>query len=395
MRPSVADAPAPAALNGSPAASSSPTPHPPVATRDVRQLIRRVVGPDAFVSARSLYRLTTQSELQAPHPIGFKLWAWRRGFQARHAALYDRQGIEAGHYLTDYAHLYRCHDLNPIPSLFSDKLLLRQILADRGFAQPETLAVVTRHGIIANPLGAPEHLTAAQLQERLVAEGGRFIVKPQDGRFGRQISLVECGTDGRLVTRRGRSVVPFDMRRDAPPVSLVERGVEQHEFWNELSPYSVNTIRLLTMWTPGEPEPFIGCAVQRIGTAETLPTDNWAGGSICAPIDLATGLLGVGRMSPDDAKSRDCRPYTHHPDTGLEIAGRTLPDWARIKEVALAAARSLPYARYVGWDIAVGRDGTPVIIEGNNNSSVDLLQVHGGLLTDATVRRFYEACGVL
>ncbi|HEY0972451.1 MAG TPA: sugar-transfer associated ATP-grasp domain-containing protein [Gemmatimonadales bacterium] len=370
-------------------------PAKPVSSRDVRELIKRVVGPDTFVRARSLYRLTTQSELQAPLPIGFKLWAWRRGFQARNAALYDRAGIEAGHYLTDYAHLYRCDRLNAIPSLFSDKLLLRQILADRGFSQPETLAIVTKHGIIANPLGRTTHIDAAELQARLVSEGGRFIMKPQDGRFGRQISLVECGDDGRLVTRRGREVRPFEMKRDAPHVSLVERGVEQHEFWNELSPYSVNTLRLLTMWTPGDAEPFVGSAVQRIGTAETLPTDNWAGGGICAPVDLESGVLGVGRMAPHDAKARGSRPFTHHPDTGAAIAGRALPDWKTIKEVALEAARSLPYARYVGWDIAVDREGTPVIIEGNNNSSVDLLQVHGGLLRDAAVRRFYEACGVL
>ncbi|HEU4630917.1 MAG TPA: sugar-transfer associated ATP-grasp domain-containing protein [Gemmatimonadaceae bacterium] len=361
----------------------------------MRALVKRVMGPQTFVAARSVYRLATRSELQAPYPYSFKLWAWRRGFRVRHAALYDRARLEAGEYLTDYAQGYRCDKLNPIPALFGDKLLLRRILADRGFVQPATLALVTHHGIIVDPLGSAGHASGPELMARLAAERGRVIIKPEDGRFGRQISLVEVGEDGRLVTRRGRDTRPLDLARDAPPVSLVERAVEQHPFWHALSPFSVNTIRVVTMWTPGDPAPFIGCAVQRIGTAETLPTDNWAGGSVCARIDLATGMLGPGRMSPEHTHGRDDGAHTHHPDTGAPIAGLVLPEWARIKEVVLAAARSLPFARYVGWDVAIDPEGTPVFIEGNHNTSVDLLQVHGGLLADPAVRRFYEVCGVI
>jgi hypothetical protein len=37
----------------------------------------------------------------------------------------------------------------------------------------------------------------------------------------------------------------------------------------------------------------------------------------------------------------------------------------------------------------------PVILEANGNSDVNLLQVHGGLLADPRIRRFYQAFGVL
>lgn len=342
-----------------------------------------------------MYRLVSRDEMRAPLPQSFKLWAWRNGYEARHAALYDRAGMDAGEYVTDYERRFLCSRLNPVPSLFSEKMLLRQFLFDRGFAQPETIALITRHGIIADPLVHPMHLTGRQLEERLVTDGGRYIVKPQDGLFGRNIFLVDSEGGRGLVTRRGRAARPFVLARDAQPVAMVERSVEQHPFWNTLAPYSVNTIRVLTMWTPGDGEPFVGRAVQRIGTAETLPTDNWAGGSICAPVDLATGTLGVGRMSPDDAGRRRNVPYERHPDTGAQIAGVTLPGWESIKAVVLAAARSVPYARYVGWDVAIDPAGVPVFIEGNHNSSVDLLQVHGGLLKDPAVRRFYERCGVI
>lgn len=380
------------APHGAPSEVSNGAPND--APGGARGVVRRLVGPEAFAEARAVYKLATPAERRAPLPASFKLWAWRRGFKARHAAIYDRAGVERGEYLSDYAQLYRCDRLNPIPALFDHKLVLRQILADRGLAQPETLALVTEQGVVADPLGSARQTDARALEAELAADGGRFIVKPQDGRFGARIALVEA-RGGALVTRRGRDARPFVMGRDARPVSLVERAVEQHAFWQALSPFSVNTMRVLTLWTPGDAEPFIARAVQRIGTEETLPTDNWSGGSVCARVDLETGALGPGRISPDDKGAREDRPYTHHPDTGAPITGLVLPHWDRIREAVLHAARSVPYARYIGWDVAVDAAGTPVFIEGNHNTQVRMLQAHSGLLADPATRRFYEVCGVL
>jgi hypothetical protein len=148
------------------------------------------------------------------------------------------------------------------------------------------------------------------------------------------------------------------------------------------------------MWTPGEAAPFVAAAVQRIGTADTAPTDNWSGGGICAPVDLATGRLGAGRMHP--RKGRNAQPsYAHHPDTGAAIEGAILPHWDAVQDTVLRACTAAPLIRYAGWDVLVDRDGVPVIIEANHNTDVNLLQVHGGLLRRADVRRFYEQCGVL
>jgi hypothetical protein len=71
-----------------------------------------------------------------------------------------------------------------------------------------------------------------------------------------------------------------------------------------------------------------------------------------------------------------------------------LPDWASIRDTVLRAATSLPFNRMAGWDVLVRSDGVPVLLEANGNSDVNLLQVHGGLLRDPAVRRFYHHFGV-
>jgi hypothetical protein len=357
-----------------------------------RQLTR-ALGPGRFEELHALWWLARRSEWKAPLPLGFKLKVWRRGFYARHAAIYDPAGLARGEYVSDYARDYRCAKINPVPPLFNHKLILRRILADRGFAQPETVAMVAKGEIVADPLGAGRRVSAAELEARMIADGGRYICKPQVGAFGSGVVLLEV-RDGALVTRRGRTVRPFSLARDARPVSLIERAIEQHPFWQALSPYSVNTLRMLTLWTPGDAEPFIGRVLQRVGTEATLPTDNWSGGGVCVPVDLETGRLGAGRVYRFESDRED-RPYPRHPDTDAPIEGLVLPGWSRIKDVVLAAARSLPYANYIGWDVAVAPDGTPVFIEGNHNTGVKMMQAHGGLLVDPAIRRFYEVCGVV
>ena len=329
---------------------------------------------------------------QTPYRLFDKLYWWRQGFMAESAALYDFDRNDPADYVNDYVRRHRCKKINPVPALFDHKLLMRSILLQQGFRQAETIAVISGGAIQLHPFS--EHrrwISAGEMERWLVSDGGRFVVKPESSTRGTGIALLES-RDGAVVRRRGSSVSPF--RVPSSGVKLIERVLEQGEFWRALNPSSANSIRVLTMWTPGEEAPFVAAAVQRIGTNDTAPTDNWSGGGICAPVDLATGRLGAGRMHP--RKGHNARPaYTHHPDTGARIEGAVLPRWDAVKDTVLRACRASALIRYAGWDVLVDDDGVPVIIEANHNSDVNLLQVHGGLLRQPGVRRFYERCGVL
>ena len=67
-----------------------------------------------------------------------------------------------------------------------------------------------------------------------------------------------------------------------------------------------------------------------------------------------------------------------------------------IRDRVLEVANARPFVPYVGWDVVVtGDDGEFSIIEGNSYPGLKSIQVHGPLLTDDRVERFYENCGVL
>lgn len=340
-----------------------------------------------------MYHLARGEELRAPFSWRHKLTWWPRGFRADSAAVYDFSRHDWRHYVSDYTRVYRCVNINPARAFFDQKLVLRAFLLAKGFPQTDTLALIDRGRVLADPLSnEPKPVPAHQFERHLVEDGGRFVVKPEGRGRGTGVYLVSARNGG-LVRQRGQEVTPFTIA-ECGGLTIVERLVEQGAFWRTLCPLSANTIRVVTMWTPGDAAPFIGCAVQRIGTANTMPTDNWSGGGICARVDVATGRMGIGRMHPLKG-GRAQTEYASHPDTGAHIQGVTIPHWDTVRETVLRAASSFPTNPYIGWDVFVDDDGRAIIGEGSANTDVNLLQVHGGLLADPAVRRFYEACGAL
>jgi hypothetical protein len=359
----------------------------------LQRALRRLVGTDAFASARSVYRLSQTSDRKAPFPLTYKLGAWRHGFYADSMALYDFPRNDWREYVSDYTVRFRCGKINPEPQFFHQKLMLRTLLLHKAFAQAETVAVVAAGRIQLKPFDDDaRYVSPAEFERWLIDDGGRFIVKPNDGRYGVGVYQLEA-RGGTIVRRRGTETFPLGIEQ-WPRVTLVERRIEQGAFWRNLYPESTNSIRAVTMWTPGDPAPFLAAASQRIGTANTMPTDNFTAGGISARIDLTTGRLGLGRNNPVKGK-RERATFTHQPDTGAQIEGAMMPHWDAVRDVVVRAAATLPTNPYVGWDVAVDDRGVPVIIEGNHNGHLDVIQVHGGILKDPAVRRFYERVAVI
>jgi hypothetical protein len=116
-----------------------------------------------------------------------------------------------------------------------------------------------------------------------------------------------------------------------------------------------------------------------------LGIDNMSSGAVASWVDPETGALAAGRSRRDNT-------YTSViPGTDREFVGYRLPHWAEVKDVALRAAAVIPWARAIGWDIAISDRG-PVLIEGNAKWSPALLQMCApyGLMT-GEFKALYDA----
>lgn len=365
----------------------------------------RLLGPRIYQGLKTGYGwLKHETNARTSLPVSRKLQMWRHGFYAESAMLYDLPRNDPREYLSDYARAARCGEINSHNDFFTHRLVLRSFLLAMGFRQPKTVALLFEGRILSDPFGGDaQHIEPEELIRRLGAGIRNYIVKPEAGPSGDDVFQLES-RGGHLVRRRGRETTSFDIGgllrqsehgRGLGRMTLIEEQLEQGSFWQQLFPETANSIRVLTLWAPGEPAPFIARAVQRIGRADTVPTDNWSGGGISVSIDLADGTLGQGRLHPSKSKQPTEKSVTRHPDTGTEITGTVLPGWDRIQDTVLRAAASLPFNRMAGWDVLVTSDGEPVIIQASGDSDINLLQVHGGLLADPRVRRFFQEQGAL
>jgi hypothetical protein len=335
--------------------------------------------------------LEWQREAPLSTPLQKRIEMWRAGYRFESYTLYDLSPAHASEYLPDKVRFKTVSSSTTASTFFINGSLARDVLDDKLLFTkllshklniPRILALIERGKIFTQ--GRNED----QQDALSLAEGyGSVILKPSDGSRGKGIYQLDWEPDLAL---NGRAVTPDEVQELTKKLDnyLITKTVQQAAYAKAICPVTTNTVRVVTLIEADTNEPFVGRAVHRFGTYETRPTDNWSRGGLCALVDLQTGVLGPGVKHAKRTGGK-LQWRSHHPDTGEAIEGVRIPYWDEICEALLEAVRSSPFLTYVGWDVAVTDDGF-FIIEGNKNTDMDLLQVHGGLLKDPKARQFYE-----
>lgn len=316
-------------------------------------------------------------------PLATKLKLWRGGFKSASYQLFDLEHNNPHNYVSDL-NVARAGQINgAFGRILKDKLLFAPTLAP--YAQvPDTLGIVERGRIY--PLADPA-LTGV---DALVSRAGAGVIfKPAKGNKGKGVfSVSRDSADGDLHLNGA----PATLAEVAQKIGMLDdylivAKVQQGAYARDIFPGSANTIRIVTMQDPETGEIFIPAAIHRFGTTTTVPTDNFQTGGLSVAIELATGKLGRAVQFPTYTGG-ELSWLEAHPDTRTPITGVTVPRWNEVKATVTKLVEVFRFLKYVGWDVVVTDDGV-VIIEGNHNINLGL-QVHGPLLKNSRVRRFYE-----
>ncbi len=202
--------------------------------------------------------------------------------------------------------------------------------------------------------------TASKEEVHALAERQPVVVcKPAHG---------SCGNG--CVRLDSRAYPDFDAFYEdlaAQDVWLMEEVLEQHPDNAAVYPNAINCLRLITLIDSQQGEPHVIFATQKFGLNGRV-VDNYGFGcrveletcNICSPGVSGDGSLGI--------------IYETHPDTGVQIQGRTVPMFFEACEMVKQAALKIPQMRYIGWDVGITPDG-PAIVEGNNYCAHDFWQL--------------------
>jgi hypothetical protein len=292
-------------------------------------------------------------------------------------------------YLSDFQRFIRTARINQNHgNILNDKLVFFLSLRTISDRVAPIIALIDKSRYMS--LGFEEPRAPVSLAEGLQGLEGTAVLKPCKGSGGQRIMFYERRRGEHWVN--GRRIPWADVEKTlGTDAFVVSRVIKQAKYAAEIFPKTTNTIRILTMWDYSTGETFVGAAVHRFGTEASRPVDNWSEGGLSAAIDLKEGRLGEAASFPVDGK---VIWRTEHPDTGVRIAGKVIPQWLAVSNEILVIAKRLSFLPYIAWDVLATETGF-CIVEGNARSDVNLLQVHGPMLTDERVRRFYEYNGVL
>ena len=304
-------------------------------------------------------------------PSGKAEELWTHGFLPDKQILYDFPRHGFGAYLSDIQREMTRVINGPYATVLNSKVAFNTTFSPV-ISTPAIVAFTNGRNFIGGPL----------------KDGLDFFAKPASGGAG--TGVFRGRVEGARVKLANRTSSREEFEADILSREidyLITETVVAHPQIKTFFAGTTNTIRVLMMRDPESGEGFIAAAVLRVGSAATGDLDNYSRGGVSCPVDIATGLVGVGRLKTGGQA-------TEHPDTGDPITGRTIPMWEMVVQVCHRAFDHCPGLQYVGWDVIVAENG-PVILEGNNYSDVHLLQTHRPLLLDKRVRSFYRFHGML
>ncbi|GEN30139.1 hypothetical protein CQU01_03770 [Cerasibacillus quisquiliarum] len=195
--------------------------------------------------------------------------------------------------------------------------------------------------------------------ENFVSKHNKFIVKPVAGSHGKGIRIIDV--DG---TKENITNLYKDLQRDNP---IIEELIVQHNELSEFNPTSVNTLRVVTLLC-NDGKARVMTANLRVGNGEKY-ADNFHHNGIAALLDVNSGIVVTSGIDMNFNR------YYVHPVTGKQIIGFKIPYWEKVIQTCKEAAHVTPSVGYVGWDVAIGKDGQIMIIEGNAAADPDISQM--------------------
>ncbi len=161
----------------------------------------------------------------------------------------------------------------------------------------------------------------------------------------------------------------YDNLKSDNTLYILEEELQEIDVLKSLHPWSVNTMRINTLYDTMYNDVKIMSANLRIGNNQNH-VDNLHYNGIASNINLVTGILETPGY---DAHNK---MYISHPITHKQIIGLQIPHWGKCIYSIKQAAKRLPTIRYIGWDVVIKPDGVICLIEANDNADHDLQQLH-------------------
>lgn len=289
------------------------------------------------------------------------------GFLADQWILYDLDNNDRHDYLSEFD-WYRTRFINePFSYMLNNKLICNEIL-QQYIRVPEIYLIKINGTLKAKKVGM---LSCEDAVEILKTHKNLFLKVFGAGK-GLDVNQFTYSDNRIYINGIEKTPTEYKALLESKDNWFICEGIEQHPYADSIYDKTLNTMRIITIRNIDDGNMKVTFAVQRIGIEASIPVDNGSRGGLAAKIDLQSGTLSHARSMQNK------KIYRTHPDSGNPIEGVVIPDWPAIEKKITELADLFPYLNLIAWDVLLTGDG-PCIIEANNSSGVNILQLWGGL----------------
>ncbi|MDR0918187.1 MAG: hypothetical protein LBM93_02905 [Oscillospiraceae bacterium] len=151
---------------------------------------------------------------------------------------------------------------------------------------------------------------------------------------------------------------------------VIQEIVKQHPQLSRLHSTSVNTIRIMTLlWNN---EVIVLSSVLRMGINGACVDNASFGGIVC-------GIENDGKLK-SIAYDKNGNKYYCHPQ-GMRFNEVIIPNFKSTEQLAIKLQARFPYCKMISWDIAIDKNGEPLLIEANlSRGELDFHQFCNGAI---------------
>jgi len=266
-------------------------------------------------------------------------------------------------------------------------------IRESGVPTPGTLGLL--HPIGGRSAQGRRLRDATDLEDWARHEGSDgFVLKPVDGMGSRGVVLVHgVHMDGSRVRflvgegeRTADELLELQRRAWRTQGSILEERCLPDPAVLRLGFTPADTVRVLTgIDALGAPEII---SARLFGARSAVLEDRWTNGGLSVGIDLETGCFGQARTRPHAEPGS----FGVHPDSGVRFEGEPLPGWEAMARMARLAAEAFAMHPFVVWEFLPSERG-PVLIEGNRNFGVQVMQAGGDGFLRGPFRQILDRLG--
>ena len=210
-------------------------------------------------------------------------------------------------------------------------------------------------------------------REIISIDAVRDIVNSHKELFAK-VATLSCGGHGVVCMNESKGKMSDQLEKfiaNEKGDIIVQEPIRQHKDLAALNESSVNTYRILSVLTEKGPKIYSG--IVRMGVRGARVDNASSGGISCGISD--EGKLKKYAYFAGGARS-EC-----HPTNGYSFEGISVPYYDKACELVKKAHPMVPHFKMIAWDITIGEDGDPILVEVNlSRGMVRLLQINNGPL---------------